>query len=139
MIAKAAIDFPQPDSPTTPKLFPLSSLKFRLSKMLIGPDWCSVRTVKLLTVNKFKWLLLDVCIFVKCENFQKMRNCMLQRKAAKLFFWMASFLESLSYHGSFCIQKLTILCNLLFIITEKCKFISNLMIVDRYLYAHFTR
>ncbi|RTZ88602.1 MAG: hypothetical protein DSY93_08020 [SAR324 cluster bacterium] len=68
-----------------------------------------------------------------------MRNCMLQRKAAKLFFWMASFLESLSYHGSFCIQKLTILCNLLFIITEKCKFISNLMIVERYLYAHFTK
>ena len=107
--------------------------------MLIGPDWCSVRTVKLLTVNKFKWLLLDVCIFVKCENFQKMRNCMLQRKAAKMFFWMASFLESLSYHGSFCIQKLTIFCNLLLIITEKRKFISNLMIVDRYLYAHFTR
>jgi len=107
--------------------------------MLIGPDWCSVRTVKLLTVNKFKWLLLDVCIFVKCEYFQKMRNCMLQIKATKLFFWMASFLESLSYHGSFCIQKLTILCNLLFIITEKCKFISNLMIVERYLYAHFTK
>jgi len=64
---------------------------------------------------------------------------MLQRKAAKLFFWMASFLESLSYHGNFCIQKLTIFCNLLFIITEKCKFISNLMIVERYLYAHFTR
>jgi len=68
-----------------------------------------------------------------------MRNCMLQRKAAKLFFWMASFLESLSYHGSFCIQKLTIFWNLLFIITEKRKFISNLMIVDRYLYAYFTR
>ena len=34
---------------------------------------------------------------------------MLQRKAAKLFFWMVSFLESLYYHGSFCIQKLTIL------------------------------
>jgi len=83
--------------------------------------------------------LLDVCIFVKCENFQKMRNCMLQRKEAKFIFWMASFLESLSYHGSFCIQKLTILCNLLFIITEKCKFISNLMIVEKYLYAHFTK
>lgn len=63
---------------------------------------------------------------------------MLQRKVAKLFFWMASFLESLSYHGSFCIQKLTILCNLLFIITEKCKFVSNLMIVELNLYAHFT-
>jgi len=64
---------------------------------------------------------------------------MLQRKAAKLFFWMASFLESLSYRGSFCIQKLTILCNLLFIITEKCKFISNLMIEEKYLYANFTK
>ena len=64
---------------------------------------------------------------------------MLQRKEAKFIFWMASFLESLSYHGSFCIQKLTILCNLLFIITEKCKFISNLMIVEKYLYAHFTK
>ena len=63
---------------------------------------------------------------------------MLQRTAAKLFFWMASFLESLPYNGSFCIQKLTILFNLLFIITEKCKFICNLMIVERYLYAHFT-
>ena len=64
---------------------------------------------------------------------------MLQIKAAKWFLWMASFLESLYYHGSFCIQKLTILCNLLFIITEKWKFISNLMIVEKYLYAHFTK
>ena len=64
---------------------------------------------------------------------------MLQIKAAKLFLWMASFLESLYYHGSFCIQKLTILCNLLFIITEKWRFISNLMIVEKYLYAHFTK
>jgi len=51
---------------------------------------------------------------------------MLQRKAAKSFFWMASFLESLSYQGSFCIQKLTILCNLLFIITEKCNSLAIL-------------
>jgi len=64
---------------------------------------------------------------------------MLQIKATKLFFLMASFLESLSYHGSFCIQKLTILCNLLFIITEKCKIISNLMIEEKYLYANFTK
>ena len=63
---------------------------------------------------------------------------MLQRKAAKLFFWMASFLESLSYHGSFCIQKLTILFNLLSIIAEKYKFIFNLVIVKIYLFALFT-
>ena len=60
MMAKAVIDFPQPDSPTTPRLLLLSSVKLRLSKMLIGPDGCSVRTVKLLTVNKFKWLSLEV-------------------------------------------------------------------------------
>ncbi len=41
--------------------------------MLIGTDWCSVLTVKLLTVNKFKIdslevsFLLGVKIFSKCE------------------------------------------------------------------------
>ena len=52
---------------------------------------------------------------------------------------MASFLESLPYHGSFCIQKLTILTIMLLIISQKCKFIINLMIGEIYLFALFIK
>jgi hypothetical protein len=59
-MAKAIIDLPQPDSPTTPRLVPRSSLKLRLSKMFKELDLCSVRTVKLFTVNKFKMAWFEV-------------------------------------------------------------------------------
>ena len=39
--------------------------------MLIGPDGCSVRTVKLLTVNKFKWLSLEVIFLQIVKIFIK--------------------------------------------------------------------
>ena len=63
--------------------------------MLIGPDWCSVRTVKLLTVNKFKIDSLEVSFFVRCENISKCETDSAKKNAFKLFLWMASFLESL--------------------------------------------
>ena len=85
--------------------------------MLIGPDWCSVRTVKLLTVNKFKIDSLEVSFFVKVWKLSQNVKLILQKNAFKLFLWMASFLESLPYHGSFCIQNLTILTIMLLIIS----------------------
>jgi hypothetical protein len=71
MMAKAIIDFPQPDSPTTPRLLPRSRLKLRLSKMFMEPDWCSVLTVKLFTVNKFKMAWLEVKCFAGCKDFHQ--------------------------------------------------------------------
>ena len=94
MMARAVIDFPHPDSPTTPRLSLLPSVKLRLSKMLIGPDGCFVRTVKLLTVNKFKWSSQKVSFFAKCANFHKMETAFYRQKQLNKFagwqaFWKA--------------------------------------------------
>ena len=104
--------------------------------MLIDPDWSSVRTVKLLTVNKFKIESLEVSALKGMKLITKCETDSAKKMLFNLFFWMASFLESLPYNSSFCIKKLTILSIVLLIISENCNFIINLMI-SIYIICHF--
>ena len=58
--------------------------------MLIGPDWCSVRTVKLLTVNKFKIDSLEVSFFVRCEIISKCETDSAKKMLLNYFYgWQA--------------------------------------------------